>query len=311
MLVQTHETRLRITHGGAVLPWLGPALRGILAHRLKERVCRHPSQERESRWRYCTGCPHINQCAYGRTFEPDPPPDTTTFRGQEDAARPLVVSPHFPLPDRLVTGQELPLRMTAIGAAAGESLEEVVCALSAAGASVITGIGPDHLRFEVASTAAVSGVTLDASHLPASPSTWPGVVPRLGIALTSPLFLTARDERDRRRAVEAPSFSDLLRACLRTLGSLARLYAKPLPACFSALAAAASEVRLTDHCFEPFSQRKWSSRSEQRSVLHGVVGGGVYSDVPFSLIPWLLWGGRLHVGGHRIAGAGGWRVVLD
>ena len=39
--------------------------------------------------------------------------------------------------------------------------------------------------------------------------------------------------------------------------------------------------------------------------------GGLYGDVPWSLVPWLLWGGRLHVGSHRIAGAGGWRLVLD
>jgi hypothetical protein len=46
-------------------------------------------------------------------------------------------------------------------------------------------------------------------------------------------------------------------------------------------------------------------------VNKAIVGGGVYADVPLSLLPWMLWAGRLHAGGHRVAGAGGWRLVLE
>jgi hypothetical protein len=30
--------------------------------------------------------------------------------------------------------------------------------------------------------------------------------------------------------------------------------------------------------------------------------------VPRALVPWLALAGQLHVGGHRVAGAGGWRI---
>ena len=36
----------------------------------------------------------------------------------------------------------------------------------------------------------------------------------------------------------------------------------------------------------------------------------ILSDVPRSLLPWLEWGGRLHVGNRRSAGAGSWRLLL-
>jgi hypothetical protein len=31
--------------------------------------------------------------------------------------------------------------------------------------------------------------------------------------------------------------------------------------------------------------------------------------VPLSLANWLYWGGRVHVGGQRVKGYGGWRVA--
>ncbi|MCR4414892.1 MAG: hypothetical protein NUV77_20940, partial [Thermoguttaceae bacterium] len=97
----------------------------------------------------------------------------------------------------------------------------------------------------------------------------------------------------------------------RVLSGLFSLGGQPLAADFKALKAAAQNVRLVEHCYQPFHQPKWSSRSEQRFTLRGVIGGGVYADVPWALVPWMLWGGRFHVGPHRVAGAGGWRLVLD
>lgn len=57
-----------------------------------------------------------------------------------------------------------------------------------------------------------------------------------------------------------------------------------------------------------FHQPKHSSRSGMRGILRGVVGSGIYGDVPVALAQWLLWAGRLHVGLHRVAGAGGWKM---
>jgi hypothetical protein len=55
-----------------------------------------------------------------------------------------------------------------------------------------------------------------------------------------------------------------------------------------------------------FYQRHWSNRGAAARPLHGVVGGAVYGPVPAALVRWLAWGGRLHVGTDRVAGAGGW-----
>jgi hypothetical protein len=123
------------------------------------------------------------------------------------------------------------------------------------------------------------------------------------------LFLTGR-EAEKRSPVLVPSLADLVRASLRTVSDLFRLYGQPVEADFRGLADAAREVKLLDHCYEPFEQERNSSRSG-RFTTRGAVGGGVYADVPMGLLPWLLWGGRLHVGTHRVAGAGGWRLVLD
>ena len=108
-----------------------------------------------------------------------------------------------------------------------------------------------------------------------------------------------------------PAFAELFLAAARTVSGLFSFYDEPLVADFAGLKAAAQEVRLLEHCYEPFEQRKWSNRSQQRFPLRGLSGGGVYGDVPLAFLPWMLWGGRLHVGPHRVAGAGGWRLVLD
>ncbi|HID77193.1 MAG TPA: hypothetical protein EYP56_14515, partial [Planctomycetaceae bacterium] len=67
---ESYRLRLEIESAGSVLPWIGPALRGLVAGRLKAMVCRHPRPDREAHWQYCDGCPYLKQCAYGRLFEP-------------------------------------------------------------------------------------------------------------------------------------------------------------------------------------------------------------------------------------------------
>src|SRR5436309_12778631 len=109
---------LRLTRPGRLLPWLGPALRGLVGMRLKEDVCRQPAAERQTTWRYCKGCPRMGGCAYGETVEPDPPPGSEVFRGQEDGLRPLVIAPHFPAPERGHVGVEVPVRVLFVGRAA-------------------------------------------------------------------------------------------------------------------------------------------------------------------------------------------------
>jgi len=44
---------LRLTRRGRLVPWLGPALRGLAAGRFKQHVCRYPPGIQASERRYC------------------------------------------------------------------------------------------------------------------------------------------------------------------------------------------------------------------------------------------------------------------
>jgi hypothetical protein len=303
MLEVVRITRtLCLTRPGRLWPWMGPALRGLLGGRLKEAVCRQPAELRDTRWRYCAGCPHLAGCAYGATLEPDPPAGAAVFAGQERAARPVVLALPFPLPPRAAPGLELPLAVTFIGPAAAHA-EAVWRALAEAGADPAGGFGPDHVTFALAPARLVQRDVLD---LPPA-VTGRDWLPAVEVELTAPLFLRRRDG-DRRRHVAAPSFADLLRAALRTLGGLAALYDAPLPADFAGLKRAAETVPTLHADFRDFHQRQWSNRRGDARPLWGVVGAAVYGPLPAELARWLAWGGRLHVGTDRVAGAGGWRV---
>jgi hypothetical protein len=141
---------LRLTRPGRLLPWLGPALRGLAARRLKARVCRFPAAVQEGERRYCKGCPYIAPCAYGRTVEPDPPPGARAPPGQEDAVRPLVIAAAFPAPAAGVPGLGLPVRVAFIGRTAVAHADEFWAALAEAGRDPSAGFdagGPGGRRF--------------------------------------------------------------------------------------------------------------------------------------------------------------------
>lgn len=307
MLEVLETTRyLRWTRPGRLMPWLGPALRGLVARRFKARVCRYSPAEQDTTWRYCKGCPHLPNCSYGKLFEPDPPANADVFSGQTEAVRPLVLAPQFPAPMRAIVGQKLALRVLVITNQTGESVRELWDSLREAGADPAGGLDPDRTTFDLLREGAREQRW--QVELPLRPDAIPGNVPQLRVELTSPLFVRTGEADEGRRLVLAPSFADLLRAGLRTLGRLCALYDQPLPADFAALKEAAMRVSTISTDYRPYYQPKFSNRSGHRGTLRGVTGSGIYADVPLALARWLLWAGRLHVGTHRIAGAGSWRV---
>src|SRR5438477_3298206 len=95
---QTRRT-VRLARGGRLLPWLGPALRGLTGGRLRARACRHSVAEQLTRWKHCRGCPLMAGCAYSETYEPAPLPGLPLVAGWKDMARPIVIAPAFPLPE--------------------------------------------------------------------------------------------------------------------------------------------------------------------------------------------------------------------
>src|SRR2546429_521954 len=85
--------------------------------------------------------------------------------------------------------------------------------------------------------------------------------------------------------------------------------ATPEPAsAFRPLKELAWAVPTLSSAFTVRRQPRWSRRSEQHGMVAGVVGEARYGPVPRVLVPWLEWGGRMHVGAYRVAGAGGWQT---
>jgi hypothetical protein len=294
---------VQFTRPGRLLPWMGPALRGLIARPFKERVCLQPPAVREARWVHCRGCPHLAGCAYGQTLEPDPPPGTPVFRGREQAARPLVLTLPFPMPIRVGPGDRMPITLTLLGASAQRYEDEVWQSLADAGGRF--GFDPARCTFTLE-----PGEKRDGPHpieLPAKPEG--PEVEQVRVDLDSPLFLRTREEEGRRHHLNQPTFADLLRASLRTLGALFTLYDRPLQADFAALKAAAERVPTLRADFVTFSQEHQSNRSGRRTF-YGTMGSGVYGPVPRALLRWLEWAGKVHVGQERVCGAGGWRVVV-
>ena len=297
---------VRLARSGRLLPWLGPAMRGLIGGRLRAHVCRWPVAEVLSQWERCAGCPHMNGCQYGETFEPDPPAGLQLASGWENAARPLVIAPAFPAPELGKAKDWFDIRITAIGPTAVGHLDDVWESFRVAGADLAIGLGDDHIPFDVTRTGA-SGDSVVSLPPPADNG---DMVPRVRVTLTAPLFLNEATPDGRKRAVREPTFGQLMRAGLRTLGPLHRLYGEPLAEdVFHLVKVAAEAVPTIRTEFAEFRQERFSNRSKDRYDIFGVTGWAGYGPVPAWLLPWVQWAGRLHVGTHRVAGAGGWSAL--
>lgn len=296
---------LRVARGGRLLPWLGPALRGLAAGRFRARACKQPVAEQLGRFERCGGCPLMRGCAYGETVEPDPPPGLALASGWESAARPLVIRAAHPAPVRAAVGDRCEVRATFIGATAAAHADAFWDALRVGGADPQLGLGEDRVLFDV-----LPGATPDARaaiELPTDPAAVPGTVPVVRVILTGPLILHAEGKR----LIERPTFADLVRAGLRVLGPLHKCYGTPLPdAAFGATKRLAEAVPTLRAEFVTVGQPKSSSRSGDRWEVRGACGWADFGPVPAGLLPWLRWAGRVHVGTHRVAGGGGWDVEL-
>ena len=302
MKVRRLRLRLRLRNEGRLLPWLGMALRGLTAQHFKDSVCVHPPDVRQTLWRRCHGCPEMAACPYGPLYEPDLPPDRQARKGCESVIRPLALAPFFPIAGHAVGGREVPVSLTVVGEQGGR-VEALLEALREAGAS--SGLG-EGVRFDLLRDEEERG-ELRPCDLPATADALPGVLPRVGVGLTAPLFLKAGGRVLR----EPPELADIVRSAVGAVLDLMAMYGEAVRVDIRGLVDAARGGRLVDHCFEPFEQGRQATRSERSYEMYGIQGGGVWEDVPMALLPWLVWGGRLHVGEYRVAGAGGWRIVLD
>ena len=296
--VERHRVAIELRGRGRLVPWMGPAFRGITALRHRAAECHQPRETWRTTWQYCRGCPLMAGCAYGELFEPD----ATDPSGSRDAPRPLVIAPAFPIPTRAIAGERFPLDIVAIGPAAA-SVPGVLRALADAGR--FDGLGPDRVFFDVIPSGPPARTLIAAADLPKAAAPLP-VVRHVTIRLGGPLFLRDRNGPGVRRQVELPSLGHLLRASMR----VAREFLGDAALCPGRghldLDDLANTIEPSTAHVAPFTQEKASHRSRERFGLVGVTGSWTFESLPACLVPWLHLGGLIHVGGHRIAGAGGW-----
>jgi hypothetical protein len=302
-MIERRHFVVEFRSSGQLVPWLGPAFRGITALRYRAAVCHKPMHQWRTIWRYCRGCEHIARCGYGVAFEPWRPSDGG---GGVELPRPLVISPAFPAPQRVSAGDRLALEVMAIGDQASATLPGVVESLAAAGR--LDGLGPDRVRFDVAEGAGdTSRLLLLATDLPKAAAVSP-TVNDVTIRLSGPLFLREQQQPGSKRQVTQPGLRHLLRASMR----MAREFFGDAALCPGRghldLDDLAATIEPDAVDIRPFLQEKASRRSMERFALAGVVGSWHFASLPGCIVPWLQCGGLLHVGGHRIAGAGGWAV---
>lgn len=309
LLLNRYHLRLRFLSSGRTVAWLGPALKGMVAATLKECVCRWPKEVRQRDWTYCRGCPHLPLCSYGQTFEPEVLAERTVMPTADDGQRAVAIAPQFPAPLWSDRNLRWPVQISLIGAAAARAERDLLAAVSTAARR--RALGPDRIRFLVEEHTFVDRLRLTADDLARPLDFHQNCIPRVRLKLTAPLFL--RGEGVDRRHLLEPSFSDLLRGCLRTVGrAFDRFGDGPLLNInFRGLKAAALLVENAGSRWRPFRQGHRSSRSGQHWQYVGVTGEATFRNVPAPFLPWLLWGGRLGVGEHRICGAGRWDVQLD
>ena len=299
-VLETHRV-LAIARDGRLQPWLGPALRGLAGGRLKARVCRQPVLDQVTRWIRCAGCPLRTGCAYGETVEGGSP-DTP------DPTRPLVVAPAYPCPEIGRVGDRIPVRVTFIGSTAAAHADAFWEAVRVGGADPGLGLGEERVLFDVLPGGEPDRV--EEVTLPTDPTAVPGSLPFVRVILTSPLILKPRGADGTRHLIERPTLAHLL-GRWESLAELFRPSGADLPReAMAQVAALAMEVPLLRCRFELVGQVKSSHRTRERWEERGVLGWAEYGPLPAGLVPWLVWAGRLHVGNHRVAGAGGWRVEV-
>ena len=296
---------------GRTMTWMGPALRGVVAAELKRMTCRWPEEMQASDWRYCKGCEHIHGCSYGCLFESEPLGTAAKSARYSDGMRAITLSPDFPGSTAVSAGDTIQLRILLLGDPALGAKEQLFRALHRAGQG--SGLGPDRAKFQLSDLVLERKGLIRAADCRPQLSNLENRVDGIRVHLVSPLFMKDSGSSNKsKRNVLSPSFEHLLRAGIRSVNRSFQMFtgsASMDPISLQQLIECCRGVKTRFQKFRQFSQRRTSGRTYQRYMTTGVWGEVVFDSVPETLIPWIIWGGFLGCGQHRVAGAGRWTVT--
>jgi len=178
----------------------------------------------------CAGCPLMSGCSYGETYEADPPAGIHLAPAGKTQARPVVVAPSFPAPMVGRIGDPNFRDCNLLRSSRYRACRGILGRSACWWGGPHAGLGEDRVLFDILSAGGDAPIMkVEEVTLSLDPAGMPGFLPWVRIALTSPLILNASMDGGKKRLIERPTFSDLIRAGLRALGPLFKCYGTELP----------------------------------------------------------------------------------
>lgn len=292
----------------------GAVLRGGFGLTFKRTVCVYPNLPP------CNGCLLLQRCAYPPIFEPAPPPDAAVLRTHSDIPLPFLLEPPADGRTHYAAGELLTFRLVLIGRAIN-ALPYFIVVFQRLGEQ---GLGPDRARYALAEVTFVDPVTAqptpiltDGRFVPMAQEQGVSVAALMADAPAPALdtltlhFLTpTRLKYDDQILQTPPPFHVVIRTLLRRVSSLSYFHGgQRWETDYRGWIARAETVTTSAAAVAWHDGSRYSTRTQQRMPLGGLVGSVTYAGDLTPFLPLLRLGELIHVGKNAVFGNG--RFVVE
>ena len=330
LTIRVGHAVLEYLDNGPISKWIGPSLRGLLLHPLKQDWClltieeryqreRQLEAERESR--YCLGCKKNPDCRYGRIFESDRELiDAEVQGGRRNGIVALTIGGRSAMVEGKIennlAGRFAQIRLMAVGGIAIANVDEALKKLSRLGAE--QGIAPDRSR--VGTRFRILGESLDWDDhklipkvIPCTLDTIPGLCSVL-VEFDSPLMFKEKTIGNSKRYSDELNFASFFSHCHRTVRRAIQELHSPQwseDCNFQAFFDLVPFVTIdrVEQSIEEFRRRSNRQNCEPWD-LTGITGKYKLTRVPQAFVPWMKWAGLLGIGDSRNCGMGCFRIQV-
>ncbi len=301
--IETRFLRVHFRSRGRLNRWMGPSLRGILAKPLKDFYCAWEATLRDSKFKHCEGCGHQCDCTYANLLEPTKA--AASLSGRETPPQRLAIIPDYPARssvDPSLAPYSLAIRLVLIDVAP-VVVQRAIWQLGQGGRH--QGLGNDKVRFELEEVDSPTSATFDLREAWRDVASWAELpnleTVRVGIA--TPTIL----KRDGELLIQ-PHLFDFVAAGLRVIRAALTLYRGDDQVLTVAQADTIKQLALTVgqgyQDFRRVSPPRRSNRSGDSYTIDGIVGDGIFHDVPPILAGVINLAGQLGIGQQRVCGSG-------